>query len=157
MKQNKYLTIKCTEKQAMLIEVALDTLSRIACGQLTTLIDGISSMRGKLLEVDSSQNLTHLKMSEALTELMRDKGKMCGYRLGSHVSNIIKPLLFPELCQNASYGIGDKEIGDAQIAYEIVKKLQNYRVRDKENKGKSVLSDEPLHYSKEPLIEVKQI
>jgi len=156
-KQNKYVTIKCTEKQAMLIEVALDTLSRMTCGQLHTIIDGMSVIKGKYIAVDSSKNLTLTRISNALQNLCNDNGKMCGYQLGSHVSNLIKPLLFPELESNSSYGVGHKEIGDAQIAYEIVKKLQNYRVRNRKNKQITVLNDPPLHYSNEPLIEITEV
>lgn len=139
MKQSKKLTvnIKCTEQQALLIEFALDTLSRITCGQIHTLIDGISHMKGKCWK----------GAIEGET--------LMGYALGSKIEELIKPILFPELHKNESYGVGMKEIGEAQVAYEMVKKLQNFRTRYLKEAG--VLKHEPLHYSKEPLIEIKEL
>lgn len=156
-KKNKFVLIKCTEKQAILIETALDTLSRMTTGQLHTIIDGIMSMKGKWIEVDSSKNNTLSKMANALSNLADDSGKMAGYRLGSHIEKLLKPLLFPELPENASYGVGNKEIGDGQIAYEMVKILQNFRSKKHKKDCYCVLHHEPLHYSKEPLIEIKDI
>ena len=126
MKKKKVI-IKCTEKQALLIEIALDTLSRLTAGQLGELKRGIECFKGQWIDVDWEEYDKVL------------------YKLKKH--------LFPELHENAYYGVGMKELGDGQIAYEMVKKLQNFRVRNKvEDCG--VLRHEPLHYSKEPLIEV---
>jgi len=79
------------------------------------------------------------------------------YSLGSYIEEMVKPILFPELASNASYGVGQKAIGKAQILYEMVKVLQNYRA-EKENHSKhSVTWHKPLHYSKKPLIEVTSL
>jgi hypothetical protein len=67
---------------------------------------------------------------------------------------MIKPFLFPELSPSASYGVGRKEIGKAQVLYEMMKVLQNYRANKQKHDKYSVSWDKPLHYSKEPLIEV---
>jgi len=123
------VNINCTEKQAMLIEVALDTLSRMSCGQLREAIRGMEHMRGKTFP------FMHGEIQE------RDK----------HL-DALKKVIFPELHRNASYGVGSEEIGDAQVSYEMVKKLQNYRTKDMKEAG--VLKHAPLHYSSEPLIEV---
>ena len=70
---------------------------------------------------------------------------------------MIKPILFPELSSNSSYGVGQKAIGNGQVLYEMVKVLQNYRA-EKENHSKhSVTWHKPLHYSKKPLIEVMSL
>jgi len=132
------INIKCTEKQALIIEQALDSMSRMCSGQLSEIERGISNMRGKPLEYNQE--------SEGHIEIFM------GYKLGSYIQDLIKPILFPELQQNESYGVGMKEIGNAQIAYEISKKLQNFRSRNM--KTPRVLAHEPLHYSKEPLIEI---
>lgn len=125
----KKCTIICTEKQAFLIELSLDVLSRMCCGQLNESIRGIESMRNKNFPLESIKHYTY-------------------------VLEQLKIILFPELQSNSSYGVGQKEIGDAQVAYEMVKKLQNFRTRHFKKAG--VLKHAPLHYSKEPLIEIKE-
>jgi len=154
-KKEKLIKITCTEEQAWLIETALDTLSRMACGQLNTIVDGIEDMIG-IMYVNPSHNKTLEKISDGLSFLEFNKGKMSGYRLGSHVQNLIKPLLFPKLHPNESYGIGNKKIGKAQIAYEMVKKLQNFRVRSSKS-DYNVLKYEHLHYSNQPLIQIEEV
>jgi len=133
-------TIHCTDKQAFLIEIALDTLSRMVAGQLNYMIDGMDVMRGKAFKA---------KLPNGETAQW--------YNLGMYISKELKPLLFPELHPNASYGVGQKEIGDAQVAYEMVKILQNYRSKELDEQTAGVLKHEPLHYSKEPLIEVTDV
>ena len=126
----KKITIECTEKQALLIEIALDAVCRMTCGQLTEGVRAIESYRGKCFPLEKIETYNALLL-------------------------VLKMTLFPELHENASYGVGMKEIGDAQIAYEMVKKLQNYRSINYKNKH-SVLHHEPLHYSDEPLIKIKE-
>jgi hypothetical protein len=150
----KKITVELTKKQALLIEIALDCMSRICAGQLTEIERGISMIKGKCHEVSGLSNESYDKMFDALSELRNEKGSMAGYRLGSHIQSIIKPLLFPELHPNESYGVGNKEIGDAQVCYEMVKKFQNFRTRKLKDAG--VLKHEPLHYSREPLIKIKE-
>ena len=123
-------TIKCNNKQIMLIEIALDTLSRMTCGQLNEAIRGMERMKG---EAFPFMNGEIQKQDKCLDEL--------------------KSILFPELHPNASYGVG-KCVDGAQIAYEMVKKLQNFRTKDMKEAG--VLKYETLHYSKEPLIEIHE-
>lgn len=131
-KQNKRVVIKCTENQAVLIEICLDCFSRMAAGQMDRLIDGLNYVANKSFKVHEKEY----------------------YALSAYIKQILKPLLFPELDDNASYGVGMKQIGRGQIAYEMVKKLQNFRTRNSNDAG--VLAHEPLHYSKEPLIEVSE-
>jgi hypothetical protein len=126
------MKIILTEKQALIIEVALDVISRMSCGQLTEIITGLDFMRNKNYEFDNKT----------------------GYALGRYIEDWLKPKLFPELHRNESYGVGNK-IANAQISYEMVKKLQNFRVRN-EIRDCGVLKHEPLHYSKEPLIVVEE-
>lgn len=142
VKKHKYITIKCTERQAVIIEVALDTLSRMVCGQLHTMIDGMDSIRGKILKVKIPCKVG----TEDAT----------GYKLGDYIEKLIKPILFPELYPNESYGVGCKEIGDAQVAYEMIKILSNHRSKSHEKGCHCVMHHSPLHYSKEPLIEISE-
>jgi hypothetical protein len=131
MKKKKIIVIECTEHQAFIIEQCLDSSSRMACGQLGEIADIISFMREECLKV----------------------GQMQGYGLGLYLERILKPLFFPDLAENASYGIAQKKAGkNSQIAYEMTKKLQNLRSKDYE--GYSVLKHEPMELSTEPLIKV---
>ena len=126
------MKIECNKKQAFLIEVALDTLSRMTCGQLKAGVQGIEIYRKRCFEL--------------------------GWQDRAQVDKLwkkIKDILFPQLNCNASYGVGMEEIGDAQIAYEMVKKLQNFRIRDLPKNKRGVLGHEPLHYSKKPLIKME--
>ena len=76
------------------------------------------------------------------------------YSLGRYIEEMIKPILFPELSSNQSYGVGQKAIGKGQVLYEMEKVLQNYRAQKDNHSEHSVTWHKPLHYSKEPLIEV---
>ena len=132
--------IKCTDEQAYLIELCLDTMCRATAGQLTHIVESMEQIKGKLFEVKCP-----------------DGEVRSFYSLGSYIEEMIKPILFPELASNASYGVGQKAIGKAQILYEMVKVLQNYRA-EKENHSKhSVTWHKPLRYSKKPLIEVTSL
>lgn len=136
--KNKTVIIKCTEKQSLLIEQCLEYCARIGAGQLNHISDVI----------DLCQDKTNI--------VTLPNGEEAGlYKLGCWIEDQLKSVLFPELHRNASYGVGNTKIPNSQIMYEIYKKLQNFRVRN-EIKYCGVLKDEPLHYSKEPLIEVKE-
>jgi hypothetical protein len=136
MKKN--ITITCTENQAKIIESCLDCCSRIGAGQLHHISNIIDLCRGKIKTV----------------KLPNGEDAMF-YKLGSWIEDQLKPILFPELHRNGSYGVGCKEIPNGQIMYEMVKVLQNYRVRNLSEDVGGVLKHAPLHYSKEPLIEVQ--
>lgn len=129
--------IKCTDEQAYLIELCLETMCRATMGQLTHVIESMEQIRGKLFEVKCPD------------------GKVRSYHsLGCYIEEMIKPILFPELASNQSYGVGQKAIGKGQVLYEMEKVLQNYRAKKDNHPKNSVTWHEPLHYSKEPLIEV---
>ena len=70
---------------------------------------------------------------------------------------MIKPILSPELAANQSYGVGQKAIGKGQVLYEMVKVLQNYRAEKDNHPEHSATKHKPLHYSKEPLMEVMSL
>jgi len=129
--------IKCTDEQAYLIELCLDTMCRATMGQLTHVIESIEQIRGKLFEVKCP-----------------DGEVRSFYSLGIYIEEMIRPILFPELSSNQSYGVGQKAIGKGQILYEMEKVLQNYRAKKDNHPKHSVAWHGPLHYSKEPLIEV---
>ena len=70
---------------------------------------------------------------------------------------LVRKVCFPALENGQSYGIGNKEVGDGQIAYEISKVLDNY-VSVKRNGGfwgNGTNFYEPLEYSGIPLPSVK--
>ncbi|MFA4889448.1 MAG: hypothetical protein WC628_07760 [Candidatus Omnitrophota bacterium] len=129
--------IKCTDEQAYLIELCLDTMCRATMGQLTYFIESMEQIRGKSFEV------------KCLDGEVRSF-----YSLGKYIEEMIKPILFPELSSNQSYGVGQKAIGKGQVLYEMEKVLQNYRAEKDNHPEYSVTKHKPLHYSKEPLIEV---
>ena len=125
-RKKKRIVIECTPDQALLIEESLEAVSRFCMGQIDHFLNYIEIIRHKWFSLEKFK-----------------------------VEEIIKPVLFPELQKNESYGVGNKAIGDAQILYEMLKILQNYRAKNLEHPG--VLANSPLHYSKEPLITVKEI
>ncbi len=129
--------IKCTDEQAYLIELCLETMCRATMSQLTHFIESMEQIRGKTFEVKCP-----------------DGEVRSFYSLGKYIEEMIKPILFPELSSNQSYGVGHKAIGKGQVLYEMEKVLQNYRAKKDNHPKSSVTWHEPLHYSKEPLIEV---
>ena len=101
------------------------------------------------LEAVSRFCMGQIDMFVSQVEVIRKK-----WFKNDRIEKLIKPILFPELEFNESYGVGHTQLGSAQILYEIVKVLQNYRAKDFKHPG--VLASPPLHYSKEPLIIVKE-
>lgn len=132
--------IKCTDEQAYLIELCLETMCRASLGQLTHFTESLEQIRGKLFEVKCP-----------------DGEVRSFYSLGSYIEKMIKPILFPELASNQSYGVGQKAIGKGQVLYEMVKVLQNYRAEKDNHSEHLVTWHKPLHYSKKPLIEVMSL
>lgn len=129
--------IQCTDEQAYLIELCLETMCRASLGQLTHLSESLEKIRGKLFEVKCPDG----------------EVRSC-YSLGKYLEGMMKPILFPELAPNQSYGVGNKEIGKGQVLYEMTKVLENYRAEKDGHSQLSTSRHKPLHYSKEPLIEV---
>ena len=132
--------IKCTDEQAYLIELCLEAMCRASLGQLTHFTESLEQIRGKLFDVKCP-----------------DGEVRSFYSLGKYIEEMIKPILFPELSSNQSYGVGQKEIGKGQVLYEMSKVLQNYRAEKDKHSEHSVSWHKPLHYSKEPLIEVMSV
>ena len=102
--------IKCNDEQAFLIELCLETMCRGSLGQLTHFVESLERIRGKSFEAKCP-----------------DGEARSFYSLGHYIEKMIKPILFPELAPNESYGVGQKAIGKGQVLYEMVKVLQNYR------------------------------
>jgi hypothetical protein len=137
--QNK-ITIELTETQAFLIEMALDYCSRVSAGQVHHVSDIVDLGQDQMRKVILPNG---------------EEGAM--FKLGSWIEDTIKHVLFPELQRNESYGVGNKEIPNAQIMYEMVTVFQNYRAEKDNHSQSSVTWHRPLHYSKEPLIKIKEI
>jgi len=112
-------------------------MCRASLGQLTPFIESIEKIRGKSFKVKCP-----------------DGEVRSFYSLKKYIEEMIKPILFPELSSNESYGVGHKAIGKGQVLYEMVKILENYRAEKENHHEHSVTWHKPLHYSKEPLIEV---
>ncbi|MFH1876233.1 MAG: hypothetical protein ABH865_05040, partial [Candidatus Omnitrophota bacterium] len=129
-----------TDEQAYLIELCLETMCRATMGQLSHFIESMEQIRGKTFEVKCP-----------------DGEVRSFYSLGSYIEKKIKPILFPELSSNPSYGVGQKALGKGQVLYEMEKVLQNYRAKKDNHSEHSVTWHKPLHYSKEPLIEVMSL
>ena len=129
--------IKCTDEQAYLIELCLETMCRASLGQLNHFTQSLENIRGKMFEAKCP-----------------DGEVRSFYSLGKYIEEMLKPILFPELASNQSYGVGQKAIGRGQVLYEMEKVLQNYRAEKEKHPARSVTWHKPLHYSKEPLIEV---
>ena len=132
--------IKCTDEQAYLMELCLETMCRASLGQLSHFVESIEKIRGKSFEVKCP-----------------DGEVRSFYSLSKYIEEMVKPVLFPELSANESYGVGQKAIGKGQVLYEMVKVLQNYRAGKNNHSEDSVMNHKPLHYSKEPLIEVMSL
>lgn len=129
MEENDNISIECTKKQAFLIEMCLEAICRMCCGQLAHVGAIVESITGKEISYDDCKT----------------------------IESLIKPIIYPELQLNASYGVGSKQIKDAQILYEMYKKLQNRRANDDNHHRFSVTYNEPLHHSSEPLITVTKV
>jgi len=112
-------------------------MCRASLGQLTHLSESLEKIRGKLFEVKCPD------------------GKVRSYSsLGRYIESMLKPILFPVLASNESYGAGQKAIGKGQVLYEMAKVLENYRAEKDNHSQLSTSRHKPLHYSPEPLIEV---
>ena len=112
-------------------------MCRASLGQLVHFVESVEKVRGKSFEAKCP-----------------DGEVRSFYSLGKYIEEMIKPILFPELSSNESYGVGQKAIGKGQVLYEMEKVLQNYRARKDNHSEHSVTWHKPLHYSKEPLIDV---
>lgn len=131
------LLIRCTKNQAFIIERCLEIVSRIGAGQLSCIEEAVS-----------------LCQEKAVVGILPGGEEAMCYKLGSYIEKMIKPILFPELHENESYGIGMKKIPGSQKMYEMYKVIQNYRAKQDKHPEYSVTHHEPLKYSKEPLIEI---
>ena len=79
-----------------------------------------------------------------------------GYEDRQEIHRLVRSKMFPKLEHSQSYGIGNKEVGDGQIAYEIRKVLDNY-ISVKRNGGywgNGTNFYEPLKYSEVELPKV---
>lgn len=95
------LMIKCTDEQAYLIELCLEAMCRASLGQLVHFVESVEKIRGKSFEAKCP-----------------DGEVRSFYSLGKYIEEMIKPILFPELSCNESYGVRQKAIGQGQVLYE---------------------------------------
>ncbi len=129
--------IKCTDEQAYLMELCLETMCRATMGQLSHIIESMEQIKGKSFKAKCPDGEVRSFYSRT------------GRRAGARAPE--KRFLIN------SYGVGQKAIGKAQILYEMMKVLQNYRAKKDNHPKYSVTRHEPLHYSKKPLIEVMDL
>ena len=87
----QWCTCKFTEKELMAITKALEAYERFRMGQVNTALD---------IYFDY---------------------KFLAYNTREDTHRAVRAILFPKLAYTASYGIGNKEVGDGNLAYEIYK------------------------------------
>ena len=133
------LKIELNKKQAMLIAVALETHSRVLCGQIDLTFN-------KALETALYRNCKY-----------DDEFWQRRNTIDIHLS-AVKRFAFPELSENESYGIG--KFDEADLGYEMYKEiLHHFEMIEKDKKGNkyksNVHSYEPLKLTNEPKIKIK--
>lgn len=126
--------LSVTDRQLSIIREALELYDRLLMGQIETNLWN--------LYIFNRREIDHEEFSEACRRL--------------------KQVVFPELAQNASYGVGWKEDDPrgqrSQIAYEIEAMIRHLRWKaDPEASSYVTSSSPPLHYSTESLIELKTL
>ena len=137
VKQKKF-EIRLNGFQAHLISEALDNYMRLLIGQFDCAID----------------NIRLRFYSNSLVEQGDEARK---------IISRLKQIVFPGLNDNASYGVGWKGIPEINDMYEMYKMINKALWESQNEKGKkltewSVDRDGVIvKYSKEPLIEVKEI
>jgi len=126
------VTIKCNEKQAVIIKEALDLYSRLLMGQITELDNFFT------------------RNTDCWKRLDRDS-------IAYHAESI-KNIVYPELIGYDSFGIFNAKCPEeSKIAYDIIQVLRNelIKVRDPERRtGWSVDWNIPMPASKEKLVKV---
>lgn len=130
-------TIELNKRQIALIAMALEQHTRVMCGHWNT--STIPAIDRALEKHTNSFEEYILKRNEVESRL-----------------DEIKKIVFPAL-HNGNYGIGHDDESD--VCYEMYKMiLLQFDKENRDNEGyyENVHSHEPLHYSKEPLICVKQ-
>ena len=78
--------IKCTDEQAYLMELCLETMCRASLGQITHFVESLEQIKGKSFEVKCP-----------------DGEVRSFYSLGSYIEKMIKPILFPELAEKIGW------------------------------------------------------
>lgn len=138
MKKMKKFQITCNEHQARLMSESLDNYMRLLMGQMDVAID---NMR---LRFYSKNWVNHYNETR---QLIRQ----------------LKQIAFPDLHDNASYGVGwqgIKEINDMYEIYKMINKVIWQSQTDKQKKIMEYSVDQDgviVKYSKQPLIEIKEI
>lgn len=75
------------------------------------------------------------------------------YEIRENTHKAVRAILFPNLSPNASYGIGNKEVGDGNLAYEIYKVLGQFLAVTRNNgffDSAFVNFQDPMQYTNEP-------
>ena len=126
------VTIKCNEKQAVIIKEALDLYSRLLMGQVTEL-DNFFTRNTDCWKHPDRDNIAYYAES-------------------------IKNIVYPELIGYDSFGIFNAKCPEeSKIAYDIIQVLRNelIKVRDPERRtGWSVDWNIPMPASKEKPVKV---
>ena len=77
---------------------------------------------------------TRMKSGQVSIALNYISPQILGWNDSKEIENLVKEKCFPSLTQNSYHGIGAKEMGDAKVAYEIKKVIEEY-ISVKNNNG----------------------
>ena len=131
-KQNKRYVLSLNERQARTVVNALDCYTRMFMGQIGFALD------------DAYRDICSREQ--------RDRPQLDYERCYNAIGEL-KAVLFPELHQNASYGITSPEVSEtARVAIDIHDVLRNRVAWTTNPKGSYTVDFEtPMHFSREPL------
>lgn len=132
------MQIELTDKQAMLIAVALEQHSRMLCGQIE--LSKMKSIETSIYR-DANYDDEFWKRRDLISGKLEE----------------LKKLVFPELSPNESYGVG--KFQESDLGYEIYKMILHHferKIREVEgdNYRGNVHSYPPLKFTDEPLIKI---
>lgn len=127
-------TIKLNHEQLAVLEQALNLHSRLSLGQIWSVAEFFEYQFPKLLK---ERDITHWDMRYEFADQWANK--LFGFLPGE------------------SYGVGCPQVPESgSIAYEMQKCIQN-AIADTVGMEPCTWTSKPLHYSKQPLIEVKKV
>lgn len=135
------MKIELNDEQARLIATALESHSRILCGQIEL------------------SKITALETALYKNAVLDDEFWMKRDMIDRYLL-IIKKLIFPELTENSSYGVG--KFNESDLGYEMYKQILYYfekiEQKEKESAGEkyhsNVHSYEPLKLTNIPSIKI---
>ena len=130
-------TLTMNEKQARVLEKALELMTRLGLGQVREVVGHLPRVRCPERQEDEPIKVDREVVLQMCDEIIH----ALGFRGWGH-----------------SYGVGHKNIPpDAMVSYDLGAVMRNaiHSLRDDPDKHYSVWGDRPLHYGSEPLAKVE--